>query len=93
MAVFVLDKRKHRLGPCTPRRARLRLERGRAGLVRRYPSTIRLKERLGGELQRVLQTPTDTVQGVPARHCTPYSYQERRLLPRLRTAICGSGVL
>lgn len=46
MAVFVLDKRKRPLMPCSERRARLLLERGRAVVHRMVPFTIRLKDRL-----------------------------------------------
>src|SRR5438128_8152530 len=53
MAVFVLDKRKTPLMPCSERRARLLLERGKAVVHRRYPFTIRLKERVGGAVQAV----------------------------------------
>ena len=45
MAVFVLDRRKHPLMPCSEKRARLLLARGRAVVVRRHPFTIRLKDR------------------------------------------------
>ncbi|MBK1649147.1 RRXRR domain-containing protein, partial [Rhabdochromatium marinum] len=51
MAVFVLDKQKRPLMPCTEKRARLLLERGRAVVVRLAPFTIRLKDRIGGETQ------------------------------------------
>jgi 5-methylcytosine-specific restriction endonuclease McrA len=51
MAVFVVDKRKKPLMPCTEKRARLLLERGKAVVHRRYPFTIRLKERVGGAVQ------------------------------------------
>jgi 5-methylcytosine-specific restriction endonuclease McrA len=53
MAVFVVDKRKKPLMPCTEKRARLLLERGKAVVHRRYPFTIRLKERVGGAVQPV----------------------------------------
>src|SRR5438067_12044156 len=53
MAVFVLDKRKTPLMPCSEKRARLLLERGKAVVHRRYPFTIRLKERVGGAVQAV----------------------------------------
>ena len=53
MSVFVLDRRKHPLMPCTERRARLLLDRGRAVVVRAYPFTIRLKSRVGGNTQPV----------------------------------------
>lgn len=44
--VFVLDKRKKPLMPCSEKRARLLLERGRAVIHRLHPFTIRLKDRL-----------------------------------------------
>jgi len=43
--VFVLDKQKKPLMPCTPRRARLLLARKRAVVHRLNPFTIRLKDR------------------------------------------------
>lgn len=43
--VFVLDKQKKPLMPCTPRRARLLLARKRAVVHRLSPFTIRLKDR------------------------------------------------
>ena len=46
MAVFVLDRRKRPLMPCTEKRARLLLARGRAVVHRLAPFTIRLKDRL-----------------------------------------------
>ena len=46
MAVFVLDKRKKPLMPCSEKRARLMLERGRARVHRMVPFTIRLVDRL-----------------------------------------------
>ncbi len=46
MAVFVLDKRKKPLMPCSERRARLLLEHGRARVHRMVPFTIRLVDRL-----------------------------------------------
>ena len=53
MAVFVLDKRKRPLMPCSEKRARLLLNRGRAVVVKLYPFTIRLKDRIGGETQPI----------------------------------------
>lgn len=53
MAVFVLDKRRKPLMPCTEKRARLLLERKRGVVHRRYPFTLRLKDRIGGEVQPV----------------------------------------
>jgi hypothetical protein len=49
----VLDKRKRSLMPCSEKRARLLLTRGRAVVHRRYPFTIRLKHRIGAEVQPV----------------------------------------
>ena len=43
--VFVLDKHKRPLMPCTPKRARLLLARGRAVVHRVRPFVIRLKDR------------------------------------------------
>src|SRR5262245_6147479 len=43
--VFVLDQHKKPLMPCSEKRARLLLERHRAVVHRRYPFTIRLKDR------------------------------------------------
>lgn len=45
MAVFVLDKRKKPLMPCSEKRARLLLERGRARVHRLVPFTVRLVDR------------------------------------------------
>ena len=45
MAVFVLDKRKKPLMPCSERRARVLLARGRARVHRMVPFTIRLVDR------------------------------------------------
>ena len=44
--VFVLDKHKKPLMPCSEKRARLLLERGRAVIHKMAPFTIRLKDRL-----------------------------------------------
>lgn len=43
--VFVLDRRKQPLMPCTPKRARLLLARGRAVVHRVKPFVIRLRDR------------------------------------------------
>ena len=43
--VFVLDKRKKPLMPCSERRARVLLSRGRAVVHRLCPFTVRLKDR------------------------------------------------
>jgi 5-methylcytosine-specific restriction endonuclease McrA len=49
MMVFVLDRRKKALMPCTPRRARQLLARGRAVVHRVKPFTIRLRDRCAGD--------------------------------------------
>ena len=51
--VFVLDRDKQPLMPCRPARARQLLKAGRAAVYRRYPFTIILKGREGGEKQPV----------------------------------------
>jgi len=53
LAVFVLDKQKNPLMPCSEKRARLLLSRKKAVVHLMYPFTIRLKERVGGCLQSV----------------------------------------
>jgi 5-methylcytosine-specific restriction endonuclease McrA len=53
MAVFVLDQQKKPLMPCSEKRARLLLKRGRAVVIRLYPFAIRLKDRVGGQLQPI----------------------------------------
>jgi len=49
MAVFVLDKRKAPLMPCSEKRARQLLARGRAVVHKMRPFTIRLKDRLAAD--------------------------------------------
>jgi hypothetical protein len=49
MSVFVLDKRKQPLMPCSEKRARLLLSKGRAVVHRLVPFTIRLKDRTRDE--------------------------------------------
>lgn len=51
--VFMLDKNKVPLMPCHPARARELLRKGKAAVYRRYPFTIILKEREGGDTQPV----------------------------------------
>ena len=51
--VFVLGKKKKPLMPCTEKRARILLSRKRAVVVRLYPFTIRLKDRVDGNLQPI----------------------------------------
>lgn len=51
MCVFVLDKTGQAIMPCSEKRGRLLLSRGQALVVRHFPFTIRLKNRIGGEMQ------------------------------------------
>jgi 5-methylcytosine-specific restriction endonuclease McrA len=51
--VLVIDKNKQPLMPCTPARARELLRKGKAAVFRRYPFTIILKDREGGDVQNV----------------------------------------
>jgi hypothetical protein len=46
LSAFVLDRRKRPIMPCRENKARLLVERGRAPIDRRYPVTIRLKDRV-----------------------------------------------
>jgi hypothetical protein len=50
LAVFVLDQCKQALMPCCEERVRLRLTRGRAVVRPRHRLTIRLKDRVGGDV-------------------------------------------
>lgn len=51
--VLVVDKNKQPLMPCHPARARELLKKGKAAVLRRFPFTIILKEREGGDTQPV----------------------------------------
>jgi len=51
--VFVLDHSKQPLMPCHPARARKLLRKGKAAVYRRYPFTIIITHRVGGDLQPV----------------------------------------
>jgi 5-methylcytosine-specific restriction endonuclease McrA len=51
--VLVIDNNKQPMMPCHPARARQLLNKGKAAVYRRYPFTIILKEREGGETQPV----------------------------------------
>ena len=51
--VFVLDKNKKPLMPCHPARARQLLKGGKAAVFRRFPFTIILKHREGGDVQNI----------------------------------------
>jgi RRXRR protein len=60
LSVFVLDKRQRPVMPCSERRANLPLECGRAVVHRRYPFTVRLNDRVAGEVGTLVgwQQPT-----------------------------------
>jgi hypothetical protein len=66
LLVFVLDKRKRPVMPCCEKRARPLLECGRAVVHRRYPFTIRLKDRVDVEPVRVTLGPDSTTTGIAA---------------------------
>jgi 5-methylcytosine-specific restriction endonuclease McrA len=51
--VFVLDVEKNPLMPCHPARARELLDKGKAAVYHRFPFTIILKERTGGNVQPI----------------------------------------
>lgn len=51
--VLVIDQNEQPLMPCHPARARELLNKGRAAVYRRYPFTIILKDRAGGDTQPV----------------------------------------
>ena len=51
--VFVLDKNKQPLMPCSASRARELLTRGKAAVFKLYPFTIILKEREKGDIQEI----------------------------------------
>lgn len=51
--VFVLDRNRKPLMPCHPARARELLGKGKAAVFRRYPFTIVLKDRAGGDTQPI----------------------------------------
>ena len=51
--VFVLDKNRQPLMPCTPARARELLTKNKAAVFMQYPFTIILTEREGGEVQDI----------------------------------------
>jgi len=50
---LVLDAERKSLMPCHPARAKELLKKGKAAVFRRYPFTIILKERKGGDVQPV----------------------------------------
>jgi 5-methylcytosine-specific restriction endonuclease McrA len=64
LAIFVLDKRKKPLMPGSEKRARLPLTRGRAVVHRRHPFTIRLNDRVGGDVRPVRIDPGSRTTGI-----------------------------
>lgn len=70
MAVLVLDKRKQPLMPCSEKRARLLLSRGKAAVPAGKKAgayTGRVAVRASGSFN--LQTAAGAVQGISHRHC------------------------
>jgi hypothetical protein len=51
LAAFVSDKRKKPLMPCCEKRARLLLVRGRAVVQPHHPFTVRLRDRVAGDVR------------------------------------------
>ena len=82
MAVFVLDRKKKPLMPCSEKRARLLLERKKAVVHRMAPFTIRLKDRIGGETQpiRIKLDPGSKTAGRLASSVPPTPGRHDRLL-------------
>lgn len=68
MAVFVLDRKGRPLMPCTERRARLLLERGRARVHKMMPFTIRVVDRVAQDCAfqalRVKLDPGSKITGI-----------------------------
>ena len=81
MSVGVLDRSGKPLMPCSEKRARLLLERGRARVHRG-----RVAVRASGSFN--LQTGTEVVQGISHRHCQVlqradgYGYSQQQSLTR-----------
>jgi hypothetical protein len=70
MSVFVLDKRKNPLMPCSEKRARLLLRKQRAVVHRVVPFTVRLKDRTRQESAvqpTVLKA--GKIDGINAKYC------------------------
>ncbi len=81
MAVWVVDRHKRPLMPCSEKRARLLLSRGRAVVHRRYPFAIRLKDRLARDSEyqplRVKLDPGSQATGLAiTRETAPESRKE-----------------
>lgn len=85
MAVCVLGKQKTPLQPCTEKRARLLLERGRAVVICTHPFTIRLKDRIGEDTQPSQTTEGSSVCGSLHTLCQPVSYTKKQRDPAGKT--------
>lgn len=85
--VLVLDKRKRPLMPCTEKRARLLLHRGRARVHRMYPFTIRLVDRTVEESRfqplRLKLDPGSKVTGVALVRKDTHSNQHVLILAEI----------
>src|SRR2546430_13417341 len=88
--VCVLDQKKRPLMPCTPKRARLLLARGRAVVHRVQPFVIRLKDRRGGDcvlppisLQMDSRNKTTGIAPRPAESTTERGVPPGLLLPQV----------
>ena len=72
MRVFVLDRNRTPLNPCSPARARQLLRTGRAAVLRRFPFTIILKERAAdpaaADPYRLKIDPGSKVTGIAVVH-------------------------
>jgi len=75
--VFVLDQHSKVLMPCTEKRARLLLERNRAGIHRLYTMVLRVRDRLAQNCKVAIResggfnnsTNAGVIQGVSYRYC------------------------
>ena len=74
MQVFVLDRNRQPLDPCSPARARYLLAKGRAAVFRRYPFTIILQDRTAEQSvvhhHRLKLDPGSKVTGLVVLHQT-----------------------
>jgi hypothetical protein len=80
--VYVLDKRKKPLMPCSHKRARQFLERGRARVHKRFPFTIRLVDRL--QQDSVLQPLTLKIDPGSKTTRASRSFENTFRLPQMR---------
>jgi 5-methylcytosine-specific restriction endonuclease McrA len=72
MRVFVLDRNRTPINPCSPARARELLRKGRAAVLRRFPFTIILKDRAAdpsaADPYRLKVDPGSKVTGIAVVH-------------------------